>query len=195
MIGGAKRRRRAERALRNLQRNRQEFRNIHEGRRISTRGAEYAREGIQGNTATSVEALRSGGIRGVVGGVGSVQQAANQYLQQEGAQLDEQQVMLDRDIAADEARIQSMNEQRQMRDEQAAQAAINAGQQDFMGGMGDIAGAAFGAASLGVGGGAGAAGVAGSTPYVSKLNIPSAGFAPVNGIQMGALTPPPVYLG
>lgn len=190
MIGGARRKKKAEAALRNLQRNRQEFTNINEGRRISTRGAEYAREGIQGTQATSTEALRSGGVRGVVGGMQGVQNAANQYLMQEGAQLDQQQVALDRDIAMDEARIQEMNERRQMMDEQNAQAAVNAAHQDIMSGMGDIAGAAFGAASLGAGGGT----KVGSTPYTSKLNLPTAGYAPVNGIQMGnnafGITPP-----
>ena len=192
MIGGAKRRKRAERALANLQSNRQEFRNIHEGRRISTRGAEFAREGIQGTQATSIAALQSGGVRGVVGGIQGVQNSANQYLQQEGAGLDQQQVALDRDMAMDEQRIQSMNEQRQMQDEAQAQAAINAGQQDAMSGLGDITGAAFGAASLGVGGQQAAAG---ATPYTSKLNIPTAGYAPVNGIQMGAFNLPPVFVG
>lgn len=193
MIGGAKRRKRAERALENLQRNRQEFRNIHEGRRISTRGSEFAREGIQGTQANTIDALRSGGVRGVVGGMQGVQNSANQYLQQEGAGLDQQQVALDRDMASDEARIQAMNEQRQMQDEAQAQAAINAGFQDQMGGIGDVAGSAFGAASLGVGGQN--AGNAGQTPYVSKLNIPSGGYTPVNGIQMGQFNLPPVFTG
>lgn len=188
MIGGAKRRRRAERALRNLQRNRQEFRNIHEGRRISTRGAEFAREGIAGNLATSVDALRSAGARGVVGGVGALQRGVNEALQREGAGLDMQQVQLDRDIAADEARIQALNEQRQIRDEQQAQNAINAGQQDFMGGIGDVAGSAFGAAQLGVGGGAPTG--ADPTPFVPKLNLPTAGMTPVGGMQL-----PPVFVG
>lgn len=194
-IGGAKRRRQAERALANLQRNRQEFRNVNEGRRVSTRGAEFAREGIARNVATSAEALRSGGVRGVVGGMQGVQESANLALQREGAQLDEQQVMLDREIAQDEARIRAMKEQRQMQDEATAQAAINAGFQDQMSGIGDIAGGMFGAASLGVGGGAaGQAGAAAGgfqAPDITKMSQTALGMDAAS-MAIGGV-PPSLY--
>jgi hypothetical protein len=192
MIGGARRKKKAERALRDLQRNRQDFTNITEGQRISMRGAEFAREGVARNAATSAEALRSGGVRGVVGGMQGVQEANNQYLQQEAAQLDQQQVALDRQRMQDEARIRSMEEQRQMQDEANAQAAINAGQQDFMSGMGDIAGSAFGAGALMAGGG-GAAGAAGAAARDPRDLIPveaqSYGLKPMQGYPIKAPAP------
>lgn len=150
IVGGSRRKRAAMRELRDLQRSRQYIRNVNEGRRISMRGAELAREQIARGQATGIDALQSGGIRGVVGGMQGMQESANMAIAREGAQLDQQQMALDADFAQDEVRMRAMREQRQMQDEATAQAAINAGQQDQMSGLGDIAGSAFSAAALGV---------------------------------------------
>lgn len=194
MIGGGRRKRQAIRELRNLQNSRQDFTNINEGRRISTRGADLAREEAQRTTASSLETLASGGIRGAVGGVGAVNQANINASRQIGANLDQQQMQLDRDFARDKARIQSMNEQRQIQDEVNTQAAINAAQQDQYSGLGDIAAGAFSAGTIGAMGGAGA-GVGGEFNATSGLagekvrDVQSFGVTPVGGNNFRQPTP------
>ena len=148
MISGGKQKREARRALRSFRR--QQLRNVNEGRRISTRGAEVALEEQARMAATSLDALSSGGIRGVVGGVGAVNQQNNATSQQVGANLDQQQVQLDRDFALDSARMRQMKEQRDNQELNQLYSQLNAGQQNEMGGLGDIAQAGFGGASLGM---------------------------------------------
>lgn len=155
MIGGGRRKRQQTRELEQLVKSRQEITNINEGRRISMRGAEMAREEIARGTATSLDALRSGGIRGAVGGVQSVQESNNRAALQQGAMVDQAQMALESEFAQDEARMRAMEEQRQFSDEGRAQAGINAAQQDQYSGLGDIASSAFGAAALGLGSGTG----------------------------------------
>lgn len=144
-ISGAKRAKAVKQAQARFRR--QELSNVNEGRRISTRGADLANEQNARGMATSADALRSGGVRGVVGGMQSVQEAANNNANQIGAGLDQQQVQLDREVAQDEARIQAMQEQRDNAELQAMQAQANAAQQDIWSGIGDIAGAAGGMAA------------------------------------------------
>lgn len=143
-IGGAKQKRAARRAARNFKR--QELRNVNRGRRISTRGAEIQKEMAAQRTATSVEALRSGGVRGVVGGLGQVNNANIRQSQAIGANLDQQQVQLDREIAADEARIRAMQENRDNMELNAIQQQMNAGNQQMYSGIGDAAQIGFGLA-------------------------------------------------
>lgn len=183
---GRKMMRDAKRAARNYRR--QELKNVNENRRISTLGANLAREEAARGTATSVEALRSGGVRGVVGGMGAVQAANNQQARAIGAGLDQQQVQLDREIAADDARIRDMQEQRENQDLAAIQSQVNAGQQTMMSGIGDIAQAGFGMASLSAGAGAGAAGVRDPRDLI-PINAPTFGMAPQGGIGLPQPTP------
>ena len=68
MISGASRTSKAKRALENYQR--QELRNVTEGMRVSTLEAQFNTQEAQRRFETSVDALRSGGVRGVVGGLG-----------------------------------------------------------------------------------------------------------------------------
>lgn len=186
---GRKMMRDAKRAARNYRR--QELKNVNRNRRVSTLGAELAREEAARGTATSVEALRSGGVRGVVGGLGAVQAANNQQSRAIGAGLDEQRVQLDREIAADDARIRAMQEQREQQDLAAIQSQVNAGQQTMYSGIGDIAQAGFGAATLGaMGGGAGAAGTVARDPRdLMPIEAPTFGLAPVGGIGLPQPTP------
>jgi hypothetical protein len=139
-ISGAKRAKAVKMAQARFRR--QELSNVNEGRRISTRGAELANEQNARGLATSTEALRSGGVRGVVGGSQGLQEASNNNANQIGAGLDQQQVQLDREFAQDEVRIQGMQEQRDNAELGAMQAQANAAQQDIWSGVGDVAGAA-----------------------------------------------------
>jgi len=155
-ISGAKRAKAVKEAQSRFQR--QELSNVNEGRRISTRGAELAAEQNARGMATSTEALRSGGVRGVVGGMRGVQEAANNNANQIAAGLDQQQVQLDREISQDEQRIRDMKEQRDNAELSAMQQQANTAQQDIWSGIGDVAGAAGGMAAGLKGSGVGADG-------------------------------------
>ena len=144
-ISGAKRAKAVKMAQARFRR--QELSNVNEGRRISTRGADLANEQNARGMATSADALRSGGVRGVVGGMQGVQEAANNNANQIGAGLDQQQVQLDREIAQDESRIRDMQEQRDNSELTAMQQQRDAANQDIWSGVNTIAGAAGGLAA------------------------------------------------
>lgn len=183
-IGGAKAKRDAKRAARNFRR--QELKNVSRNRRISTRGAELAREETQRGTATTVDALRSGGVRGVVGGTQGVQEANNATARRIGANLDEQQVQIEREQAADEARIRQIQENRDNMELGNIQNQMNAANEQMWSGFGDIASGIGGFAAGGGfgGGGAAGAGVSASQPIPSRSVLDST-FAINNPVFMG----------
>jgi hypothetical protein len=127
MISGASRTSKAKRALENYQR--QELRNVTEGLRVSTLGAELQTQEAQRRFATSVDALRSGGVRGVVGGLGRQEQLQQGEQQRIAADLDRQQRQIDMMRAQDEARIRAMQEQRESQEIAGLGAEIAAGRQ------------------------------------------------------------------
>ena len=134
MISGASRTSKAKRALENYQR--QKLRNVTEGLRVSTLGAQLQPQDAQRRFATSVDALRSGGVRGVVGGLG--QQEAMQQRQQPqiAAGLDQQPRQIDMMRAQDEANIRAMQERRESEEIQGLGAEIAAGRQLTQSGIG-----------------------------------------------------------
>lgn len=120
---------------------RQDLTNIAEGLTVSTLGADLQTQEAQRRFATSVDALRSGGVRGVVGGLAQ-QEAQQQVLQRQiAADLDQQQRQIDMVRAQDEARIQGMTEQRESFDYQQLLGQQAAGRQQVGAGIGDIASA------------------------------------------------------
>lgn len=139
-IAGARQASKAKKALKNFQR--QELKNITEGMRVSTLGAELQTQEAQRRFSTSVEALRSGGVRGLVGGLGQQEQLQQRQQQQIAADIDQQQRQIEVMRAQDEARIQGMQEKRdefeigRLMGEQAA------GRQQLTSAIGDFASAA-----------------------------------------------------
>ena len=111
LVSGLSRKAKAKRALKNFKR--QELKNVTEGMRVSTLGAEFKMQEASRRFSTSVDALRSGGVRGVVGGLGRQEQIQQAGMQQITADLDRQQMMIDRMAAQDEARIRQMRENRE----------------------------------------------------------------------------------
>jgi len=136
---GASRASKAKRAMDNFKR--QELTNIADGLRVSTIGAQLQTQEAQRRFATSVDALRSGGVRGLVGGLGQVEQQQQLQQQQIAAGLDQQQVQIDQIRAQDQGNIRGMVEQRQSFDYQMLAGQRAAGQQALMSGIGDVAGA------------------------------------------------------
>lgn len=112
-LKGAKDAKRAREARQDLMNNRQQLRNVTEGLRVSTLGAELQTQEAQRRFATSVDALRSGGVRGLVGGLGKAEQGQQMVQRQIGADLDEQQMQIEQMAAADQARIRDTMEKRE----------------------------------------------------------------------------------
>lgn len=148
-VSGASRANRAKKALENFQR--QELRNVTEGMRVSTLGAELQTQEAQRRFATSVEALRSGGVRGLVGGLGTVEQQQQAQQQQIAAGLDIQQQQIEQARAQDLANIRTMQEQRESAQIAGLGAEIAAGRQQVNAGITSLGQVGIAAASAGIG--------------------------------------------
>lgn len=151
-IMGAKRAADARRALEQYQR--QDLKNITEGMRVSTLGAELQTQEAQRRFATSVDALRSGGIRGVVGGLGQQEQQQQILQQQISADLDKQQQQIEMLRAEDEARIRQIKEQREASEIAGLGTEMAMGREQLASGIGDIASAGMNAVAMSIGTGA-----------------------------------------
>lgn len=79
----------------------------------STVGADMQREEAARNAATSVNALRSGGVRGIVGGVGRVQAQNNLVNKEIAAKVDEDTKQIQMAAAGQDVYNQNMIEKRQ----------------------------------------------------------------------------------
>jgi len=182
IMSGAKRAKQAKQALRNFQR--QELKNVTKGMRVSTMGAELQTREAQRRFATSVDALRSGGVRGLVGGMGQVEQQQQMQQQQIAAGLDQQQVSIDRMAAQDEANMRQMREQRDNQAIQGMGAELAAGRAQVSAGISGIAQAGVSMATMGMASKAGEAAGAVSEG-ASKIN--KAGLAALNVGSQAAL--------
>lgn len=136
-IQGAEQASAAQNALNNLKT--PELTNVAQGLQVSTLGANLQREEGARQFATGVDALRSGGIRGVVGGLPSMALSQNIQNRTIGSDLDVQQKQIDQMEAEDSARIRALTEQRYQQDVAALSSQINAGQQSTMQGVQGIA--------------------------------------------------------
>lgn len=182
IISGSKRAKQAKQALKNFQR--QELKNVTKGMRVSTMGAELQTREAQRRFATSVDALRSGGVRGLVGGMGQVEQQQQMQQQQIAAGLDQQQVSIDRMAAQDEANMRQMREQRDNQAIQGMGAELAAGRAQVSAGISGIAQAGVSMATMGLGSGAGEA--AGTVSEgAAKLN--QAGLSALNAGSQASL--------
>ena len=182
ILSGSKRAREAKKALKNFQR--QDLKNVTKGMRVSTMGAELQTKEAQRRFATSVDALSSGGVRGLVGGLGQVEQQQQMQQQQIAANLDQQQVAIDRMAAQDEARIQGMQEQRDNQAIQGMGAELAAGRAQVASGISGIAQAGVSMATMGLGSGAGKAA---GTVSESAAKLNKAGMAALNVGSQAAL--------
>lgn len=168
---------------------RQELRNVTEGMRVSTLGAQLNTREAQRRFATSVDALRSGGVRGVVGGLGAQEQLMQNQQATISAELDRQQVMIDRMRAQDEANIRGMQEQRDSFDQQVLLGQKAAGRQATMSAVGDLASAgAFFGMNYDFGGGSAASKL--PSPQLSNPNFYGGGTGS-QFYSLGVTSPPP----
>lgn len=116
----------------------QDLQNPYENQQVSTLGSDLQTEQLNTNTAGNVEALRSGGNRALVGGLGRVQAQTNDVNRQIAADLDQQQKQLDFAKSGQDVRNQDIMEKRQGDELAGFGAMLGAGQQAKYGGMTDI---------------------------------------------------------
>lgn len=137
----------AKREMENFQR--QKLRNVTEGMRVSTLGAQLQTQEAQRRFATSVDALRSGGVRGLVGGLSRQEQIQQVGQRQIAADLDRQQMAIEQMRAQDRATIRGMQEERESFDYQMLAGQRAAGRQALYSGVGDMVSAgAFAAMNM-----------------------------------------------
>jgi len=135
-ISGAKEKRDADRALANYKR--QELKNVAENLAVSTRGAEVQTEKQAQLEANQVDALRGGGTRALIGGLGRVEAGSQAVAENIGINLDEQQKQIDQMYAQDEARIRAIQEGRENADIAALSSQSQAGKDAMYMGFGNI---------------------------------------------------------
>jgi len=137
-IQGAKQARDAQNALNNLPI--PELQNVYAGMQVSKLGNQLVSEQSQNRFASNVDALRSGGIRGIVGGLGDVNAQAKQTDLQIKADYDKQENDIAQAQAQDEASIRAMKEARYQQNLASLSSQYSAGQASKMQGLKGIAG-------------------------------------------------------
>lgn len=141
-VQGAKRAKEAKKALENFQR--QELTNVAKEMRISTLGAEMQTLAATRQAESTVQALRSGGVRGIVGGAAQVGAQQAQTQQQIAADLDRQEVARQQAIAQEEANIRGMQERREATEIAGLGQEMAAGREQMWTGIQGVAAAATG---------------------------------------------------
>ena len=193
---GKRRMRAAQDALANYQR--QELQDAFGEVGVSRLGADLMRMENARMAGTSVDALRSGGMRGL-GQLGQIQRGTNMLNQGLASNLDQQQQGINMARAQDSATIRAMQEQREQQDIAGLGREIDAGRQDYYGGMQDVGQGllsvgAIGASAMtgGAGAGTGLGGMfgGGGGPGIGNILSNTKVQSPINrGIaQMGQLS-------
>lgn len=135
MIMGAKQAKEAKEALEEMER--QKLENVTEGLSVSTLGSELQREEAARMYASQIDALRGGGARTILGGMGRVEVASEKLNRDIASDLDRQQKEIDRMYAQDEANIRGMQESRENADIAGLSSQYTAGRQGMFDGMGN----------------------------------------------------------
>lgn len=182
----------------------QELYNAYDEVGVSRMGADLRREEMGRSMATSVQALRSGGVRGVVGGIGQLN-AQNQYNNAMiAADLDRQNKELNRLRAQEDARILSIKENREIQELGGYGQMLNVGLQTKWQGQAGVANAVQSGTSIAgnyMSGGYGATGWGNgavgagknATPYVAPATTYTQPMTTMNGF--GGPIQTPLYTG
>ncbi len=104
----------AAKALENYKR--QEFVNTAEGLQVSTAGADLRKEQQARLNESYIQALREGGTRALMGGIGRVQTGTQDLNKEIGANLDEQTKQIDMYKMQEEQNIRNLKEGREQQD-------------------------------------------------------------------------------
>ena len=117
---------------------RQELTNAFAETSVSTLGADLQREELARASAMGIDALQASGTRGLVGGLGRLQQIQALQSREIGADLDRQQKEIDRLRAQDRVRMRELQEQRERADLAGLGQQYNVGRQGVMAGISDF---------------------------------------------------------
>jgi hypothetical protein len=112
--------------------------NIADGMQVSTRGADLKTEKQAQLAATQTDALKDGGARALIGGLGRVSQGSQDVNDSIAANLDEQQNNITNVRAQDEQRIQGAKSQSYANKLNALSSQYNAASQNQAQGMANI---------------------------------------------------------
>jgi hypothetical protein len=135
-LQGARQEKEASRALANYER--QQLTNVANNLEVSTLGADIQREEQSRLASSQIDALRGGGTRALLGGLGRVEAGNQAVNRQIAADIDMQQKQIQQQQAEDEARIRAMRENRENADVAALSSQVQAGRQDMWGGIGNM---------------------------------------------------------
>lgn len=135
-LQAAKQEKEASRALENYER--QQLTNVANNLEVSTLGADIQRQEQSRLASTQIDALRGGGTRALLGGLGRVEAGNQNVNRQIAADIDMQQKQIQQQQAEDEARIRAMQENRENADVAALSSQVQAGRQDMWGGIGNM---------------------------------------------------------
>lgn len=186
MASGAKMMRNAQEAINKYRR--QKLQNAYQDVGVSRLGADLQRQENARMAATSVDALRSAGVRGL-GAVGSVQRNTQAMNQGIAADLDRQRQGINMAQAQDNAQIRAMQEQREREDLAGLGRQLEVGRQDKFGGIQDISQGMLSLGSIGLNA-AGGMGAGGARPQLSPVQTNPAGLAPTPGYSLPVPTQP-----
>lgn len=145
----------------------QELKNVYENRQVSTLGADYQSEELARMSGTSVDALRQSGTRGIVGGLGRVEQQNRDLNRQIATDLDQQQQQINWAISQDNAQLRAMNEQRQADELAGYGQMMNTGMGMKYGGISDVVNAGM-MAGMSMGGQSGVTPQSASIPPIQS---------------------------
>lgn len=126
-VGERKRQKDAERALAKMKY--QELQNVADDLGVSTLGAESRQRELSRGFATGTEALRSAGVRGVVGGTADLLSSYDEATSDITADLDMQRKQIDRLKALDAQRIREIEESRTLAEIQGLSSEMQAGRE------------------------------------------------------------------
>lgn len=140
-----KKKKKAEDALNDLQT--PELVNAFKDQQVSTLGSDLQKQESGKNSATAINALRGGGARAIIGGIGAVEDNANKVNAEIGANLDMQKKDINMNIANDNVNIRNLKEQRYQSDVAGLSSQINAANDGVQQGIGNAINGATTAAS------------------------------------------------
>jgi len=137
-IIGAGQARKARKAIENY--DRQDITNLSEGLKVSTKGADLATQELARTNATTVSALKAGGVRALMGGLPKIQEATIKQAAQIGADLDEQVIDVQKQEIAGAEKARQMIERREEADLAGLGQQMATGQQTMASGLAGFAG-------------------------------------------------------
>lgn len=116
----------------------QDLKAFSEDEQVSTLGSDLKTEQANMGAATQTEALRTGGQRALVGGLGKVEAGRNIVNQENAANLDQKQATINAKIADQKTQNQATNEKRQGDELAGYGQMLNTGMGMKYGGLADI---------------------------------------------------------